>query len=268
MSGLVAAAGDAWGLRGKFELFGAAHLGVFVVVAVVLLFMSRVARDPRRALLSWRLDVALAMVLLWSYPAKLLTRYYGDMVMVVPYLPMHFCDWAAVAAFFALVFRSDRMAELTYFWGMAGTLQGLVTPALSVGFPHPAWFAFFQLHGGVVLVGLYLVIGHGWRPRKGAVLRVFVAACSATRGVRLTSSAGGPQEEVQARVVLVAAGLVDLISVENNYGFLRSKPGSGSMMDALGPWPIYILSMQAVALLFFTLFDMPFWRGRKRRAAG
>lgn len=246
MSGLVAAAGDAWGLRGKFELFGAAHLGVFVVVAVVLLFMSRVARDPRRALLSWRLDVALAMVLLWSYPAKLLTRYYGDMVMVVPYLPMHFCDWAAVAAFFALVFRSDRMAELTYFWGMAGTLQGLVTPALSVGFPHPAWFAFFQLHGGVVLVGLYLVIGHGWRPRKGAVLRVFVAG----------------------NLYLVAAGLVDLISVENNYGFLRSKPGSGSMMDALGPWPIYILSMQAVALLVFTLFDMPFWRGRKRRAAG
>ena len=42
------------------------------------------------------------------------------------------------------------------------------------------------------------------------------AACSATRSVRLTSSAGGPQEEVQARVVLVAAGLVNHCSPEHS----------------------------------------------------
>ena len=235
---------QAWGLRGTFKLFGLPHLMVFIVLIVVLVVISRVARDPAKAALCWKLDLALAIFILWSYPAKLLTRHYGEITMAAPLLPMHFCDWAAAAAFFALILRSERMAEVTYFWGMAGTLQGLVTPAIEVGFPHPAWFAFFQLHGGVVLVGLYLVIGHRWRPKKGAVLRAFILANG----------------------YLVVAALVNLLSVKNNYGFLRSKPASGSLMDALGPWPIYIVSMQVLALLVFILFDLPFWRGRRRRA--
>ena len=239
---MLADSWDAWGLRDKFELFGPAHLGVFALMAVALILMTRVARDPRRAVLCWRQDVILAVIVIWSYPAKILSRHYGDVEMAVPYLPMHFCDWAAVAAFFALVFRSDRMAEIAYFWGMAGTLQGLVTPSLSVGFPHPAWFAFFQLHAGVVLVALYLVIGHRWRPRKGAVLRVFV----------------------YANLYAVVAGTVNLLSERNNYGFLREKPSDGSLMDAMGPWPFYIFWMQLAALLSFILFDMPFWRGRRR----
>ena len=65
---------------------------------------------------------------------------------------------------------------------------------------------------------------------------------------------------------LVAAALVDLLSVSNNYAFLRHKPENGSLMDALGPWPYYIFAMQGVALIVFMLFDMPFWRGRRRRA--
>ena len=238
------AVSDAWGLRGKFDLFGPAHLGVFLVMVIVLVVMVRVARNPAQAQLCRKLDLALAMVVLWSYPAKILSRYYGDVEMAVPLLPMQFCDWASIAAFFALVLRSYRMAELTYYWAMAGTLQGLVTPTITVGFPHPAWFAFFQLHGGVVLVALYLVFGQGLRPRKGAVLRVFV----------------------MANLYAIVAGVVNLLSVNNNYGFLRSKPPSGSMLDILGPWPIYIFWMQVAALIVFTIFDIPFWRGRKRRA--
>ncbi|MGI9240120.1 MAG: TIGR02206 family membrane protein, partial [Verrucomicrobiales bacterium] len=221
-----------------------AHLCVFAVLAITLWVLIVIARDPSRVFLWRKLDVALALVLLWTFPAKVLSRYIGDVTMDPPLWPMQFCDWAAAAGFFTLILRSDRMAELTYFWAMAGTLQGLLTPTIEVGFPHPAWFAFFQLHGGVVLVALYLVFGHGWRPRKGAVIRVFAAA----------------------NVYAVVAGLVNLLSVDNNYGFLRKKPDSGSMLDALGPWPIYLFWMELVALVVFVLFDMPFWRGRRRRA--
>ena len=239
----LAVAGDAWGLRDQFDLFGPAHLGVFAVLALALWGLVAVTRDPSRVFLSHKLDVGLALLLLWSFPAKVLSRYIGDVGMEVALWPMQLCDWAAAAGFFALILRSDRMAEITYFWAMAGTLQGLLTPTIEVGYPHPAWFAFFQLHGGVVLVALYLVFGHGWRPRKGAVMRVFVAV----------------------NFYAVVAGCVNLLSVHNNYGFLRKKPESGSMLDALGPWPIYLLWMELVALLVFVLFDMPFWRGRRAR---
>ena len=240
---LASSSWQAWGLRGKFELFGLPHLCVLGAVLVILVVICRIARDPAKVGLSRNIDLALGILVLWSYPAKILTRYYGDVTMTVPYLPMHFCDWAAVAAFLALVLRIERMAEVAYFWGMAGTLQGLVTPNIEVGFPHPAWFAFFQLHGGVVLVALYLVFGHQWRPRKGAVWRVFLFGY----------------------VYLAVAGVVNLMSERNNYGFLRSKPENGSLMDALGPWPFYLFALQGVALLVFTLFDLPFWRGRRKR---
>ena len=239
---LASSTWEAWGLRGKFELFGLPHLCVLGLMAVVLVVICRIARDPNKTHVSRNIDLALGIFVLWSYPAKVLTRYYGDVTMYSPFLPMHFCDWAAAAAFFALVMRSERMGEVAYFWGMAGTLQGLITPNIEVGYPHPAWFAFFQLHAGVVLVGLYLVIGHRWRPRKGAVLRVFILGNG----------------------YLVIAGIVNLLTGQN-YGFLRSKPANGSLMDALGPWPIYIFAMQGLALLVFILFDMPFWRGRRKR---
>ncbi len=59
-------------------------------------------------------------------------------------------------------------------------------------------------------------------------------SCSATRSVRLTSSAGGAQEEVNARVVLVAAGLVnhcspDHASVET---IATSRVGAGCVLPA------------------------------------
>ncbi|MFT4547935.1 MAG: putative integral membrane protein (TIGR02206 family) [Verrucomicrobiales bacterium] len=245
MNFVLAEMGDGWGLIDGFKLFGPAHIGVFVFVCVALAGMSWLARHPARAGVTLRFELVLAVIVLWSYPAKILTRYYGDVVMTAPFLPMHFCDWAGLAAFFALVLHNERMIEVTYFWGMAGTLQGLVTPNIEVGFPHPAWFAFFQLHAGVVLVGLYFVIGKRWRPKKGAVLRVFILA----------------------NLYLFVAAIVDLMSVENNYGFLRSKPENGSLMDALGPWPFYIFAMQGLALVVFILFDLPFWRGRKKHAS-
>jgi hypothetical integral membrane protein (TIGR02206 family) len=49
-----------------------------------------------------------------------------------------------------------------------------------------------------------------------------------------------------------------------NYLFLSRKPEGGSLLDLLGPWPWYILSLEAVALLLFTILYLPFVIGRSR----
>ena len=41
--------------------------------------------------------------------------------------------------------------ELTYFWGLAGTLQAIVTPDLSAGFPQLEFFMFVVGHLGIVI---------------------------------------------------------------------------------------------------------------------
>jgi hypothetical integral membrane protein (TIGR02206 family) len=53
------------------------------------------------------------------------------------------------------------------------------------------------------------------------------------------------------------AAAVNLLT-GSNYGFLRSNPALASLLDLLGPWPWYILWLEVLAVLLFTLLYLPF----------
>jgi hypothetical integral membrane protein (TIGR02206 family) len=125
--------------------------------------------------------------------------------------------------------------ELTYFWGLGGALQGLITPAIDVGFPDPACLQFFVVHVGLVTSAVFLAFGLGMRPRPGALLRIMLwtNACAA--------------------VAALASWLSD-----GNYMFLREPPPTGSLLDYLGAWPWYVVVAEGVALFVFALLALPF----------
>lgn len=167
-------------------------------------------------------------------------------------LPMHLCNWAAIAGGIALMTRRALAAEMVYFWGLAGTLNGLITPDLEFDAPDPRFFRFFALHSGVVIAALYVVIGLRLTPRPNAVWRMF----------------GWTQ------VYVVAALIVNLIAerletVAGNYAFLMHKPlhAESPLLDALGPHPWYILGLEAVCLTSFFILNLPFAIYRKMREA-
>jgi len=64
----------------------------------------------------------------------------------------------------ALLTRNQRAYELGYFWGLGGTLQGLLTPPLYYDYPDLQFIFFFIQHGGVVAALLYLTLGLHMRP--------------------------------------------------------------------------------------------------------
>lgn len=150
-------------------------------------------------------------------------------------LPMEFCNWALVFSVIALYTWNRTMAEVSYFWIMTGSLQGVVTPDLQVSFPDVYFFVFFINHCGLVISALYLVFGLGLFPSRGSVLR-----------------------SLGFLLLYVAAASVVNLAVDGNYGYLRNKPAAGSLMDYLGPWPWYIASLHAIAGILFAILYFPF----------
>ena len=155
-------------------------------------------------------------------------------------LPLALCNVAVLVAAVACWWHVPVLVELTWFWGLAGTLQGLVTPDLDVGFPHLVFVEYVTGHAGIVVAALFLVVGmHRW-PRPGAVWRVLLISVAWT----------------------VVVGVVDALT-GGNYMFLHRRPGEWTLLSVLGPWPWYLLGATGLALALFTLLDAPFWLARR-----
>jgi hypothetical integral membrane protein (TIGR02206 family) len=232
-----------------FHAWGSAHvitLAIVVAFIAVLILVTRAGGER----IARSLEIALAAVLFLCWPLNLLIYWHYGWLTASNLLPLQLCDAAAIFGFFALLKRWPLMCELLYFWGLAGTLQGLVTPALDVSWPHPRYIAFFLLHGGVVAAALQVVIGRGIVPRPGAVRRAlgWLIVYGAVAG---------------AADYLINHAFHDDV----NYGFLCAKPPTASLIDALGPWPWYLVGLFAVAVVFFSLLNLPFVIRRRARRA-
>jgi hypothetical integral membrane protein (TIGR02206 family) len=156
-------------------------------------------------------------------------------------LPLQLCDVVAFVAAGALWFRRPLLVELTYFWGIAGTANGLLSPDVQDHFPGYLFLQYFIAHGAIVAAALFLVVGLRIEPRRGALLRV----------VALTVALAA----LDAGVNLVTGG---------NYMYLRYPPGVANLLDLLGPWPWYILAAAGLAVVIFLCLDLPFAVSRLR----
>ena len=149
-----------------------------------------------------------------------------------------------IAAVIALWRGSPLAFELTWFWAGSATVQALLTPDLHRSFPDYRWWWFVIAHSGVIVAAVLLAWGMRRTPRPGAVRRAFAWSLLVTG--------------------LAAAGTV---LFDGNYMFLREPPEEDSLLDLMGPWPWYIASAAALALVLFWLLDRPF-DGRRKRLTG
>lgn len=159
-------------------------------------------------------------------------------------LPLDLCDVALVIAAIACWWPEWQLGiELTYFWGLAGTLQAVATPDLAAGFPHLEFFQFVIGHVVIVVAAVYLVVGLRLAPRPGSVPKVFAITAGYTALV----------------------GVVDLL-LDANYMYLAHEPRSTSLLSVLGPWPWYIVSAAGVAIVLFRLLDVAYRQAARRTA--
>jgi hypothetical integral membrane protein (TIGR02206 family) len=188
----------------------------------------------------------LAAVLVANEVAELIYIGRVDAPSLRQHLPFQLCDWVMVACVVALLLRRRLAYEMAYFWGLCGSLQAVLTPDLREDFPHFHFFTFMIAHALVIVTVIYLTLGMRMRPYPRSLARIFA----------------------WSQVYLVVTAAIDW-ALGANYGYLCRKPQGRSLLDALGPWPWYLLSLQAIALAMFALVYAPFALAdaRRRRAA-
>ncbi len=219
-----------------FHPWGTSHQIVLAIVGVVLITLLVLART-RFASLAERV---LGTLLLALYPVGLIVHGLCGSLTAQTMLPLQYCDIATIAGGLALWTRRQFWCEVVYFFGIAGTLQGLLTPALVYDFPDPRFFLFFVMHGGVPVTSFYVVSAMRQRPQAGAVRRV------------MSFSLGW----------YAVTALVNL-ALGTNYAFQCQKPPQASLFDHLGPVPWHNVSAMALGLAVYTLLHLPFTGRRK-----
>jgi hypothetical integral membrane protein (TIGR02206 family) len=207
--------------------WSAGHLAALAATALAAAVLVTGARR-RGGAWSARARQALALLLLAGFAGEQLTyALRGDWSAEVN-LPLQLTDAVTLVSAVALWRPAPLLVELTYFWALSASLQALVTPDLDQNAPDVLYFTYLATHGGAVAAACLLVFGERRAPRPGAVTRAYAITAA-----------------------FAACAALGTLATGGNYMFLRRKPVRGSLLDAMGPWPVYILTGAALGLVLF-----------------
>ncbi|CAG7637041.1 TIGR02206 family membrane protein [Paenibacillus allorhizosphaerae] len=224
-----------------FMMFTPQHIIPLAGIALLILLLYLYRRPLQRDVSVRTIRIALSFILI-VFEALLYGWYfYYARFSLEESLPLQLCSISYILTIIVLLFPSYRLYEFLYFAGIGGALQALLTPAAILsGFPHFTYFYFFVGHGAIVWVALYMTWVHGYRPTWRSIWRVLLIL----------------------NVLLAVIVPINRLT-GGNYLFVAEKPPGQSLLDYLGPWPWYLLSLEAVAAVIFVLLYLPFVR-RKR----
>lgn len=201
-------------------------LGVFLI-----LWAKKQPSDTQNKVGVFMADFIAFWVILWS----VIKLWLGKFTLQED-LPFHLCNFIGLAVLFISRKKSYLAFEILFFWIIAGTLQGLITPVLYNSFPNYNFIKFWIVHAGLVVYILYVVFVQKMYPTFKSIFKS-VAALS------------------------IYAGIVYIINdiLNANYLFLQHKPEGGSLLDAFGEWPQYIFVTLLIIIPFFGLIYLPFY---------
>src|SRR5437763_1274293 len=220
----------------QFQPYGLPHLTVIFLTIVLPFGLAAMVRRRKSHRGENVIIGVLTGVLVLNYVVYLIFIRSHGVVDWRQMLPMQMCDWGMVVVIVAMWTGSERWFEIAYFWGIGGTLQAILTPNLRYGFPDWRFISFFTSHSGIIVGVIFLMLTRRYRPYPMSLVRVWL----------------------WSEFYFVVGLIVDNLT-GSNYGFLLHKPEAFSILSFLSDWwPLYLLQMHGVALLFFLVLYAPF----------
>jgi hypothetical integral membrane protein (TIGR02206 family) len=217
-----------------FEWFGPEHVIALTIITLagLCLPLLRAWNERQRRIFRYTLAIFLIIdELAWHAWAA-----YWDIWTIQFMLPLHMCSLMVWLSAWMLFTKNRDIYVLTYFIGIGGALQALLTPDITgYSFPHFRAFQTFIAHGLLVLIPIYMTLVEGFRPTLRSVGRVFI----------------------WTNLYMIPVFFLNLW-LGSNYLFIAYKPEFPTLLDLLAPWPWYVLELEIVGLVIAFLLYLPF----------
>lgn len=225
-----------------FRLFSPAHLitlALFLGLAVFWFLLPPLPAPTAAAirigfgLLMWTLEIGWH---LWNI-------YVGDWS-IRETLPFHLCSVLVWLTGLMLITANPQLWLFSYFFGIGGGFMAILTPdAGRFDFPHYRYLHTMVSHGLLMNAPLLMIALYGFRPTFADALWVSAIAF----------------------LYMLFVFPLNFI-LKSNYMYLRHKPPTASIYDAMPQWPWYIPTILLVALAIVALEYAPWaiidWLGR------
>lgn len=224
-----------------FETYGTSHLVVLTIFGVGVVAIILLARRWRGTATErvFRRGFAITIVAV-TVPLQIL-QFTPDEWNIQTSLPLQLCDFGWVFAVHALWTGNRLSATVTYLWGITLTSQGLLTPDLHSDFPEPRFLMFWGMHVLVIWASFALVPG----------LKILPTWHTYRQTVAITTA-------------WAASTYVFNVVADTNYGYLNRLPKSASLLDLLGPWPLYVVLEIVIIAVVWALLTWPWTRASER----
>ena len=219
-----------------FEIFGNSHIATLLTIIAIafILPISLKDRDSEKILIAKFLGVS-AIIL------ELIKPFIWHYSMDFPWarlIPIHMCNLSTIFIGIFLLTKKRIFFEVSFFWGIGGGLNALLTPDVPKNFPDPQYVLFFVGHGLLIVAIVFASLGLKNRPTLSSV----------RNGIYFSLA------------VLPIIYLVNiLIGPPANYWYLGVKPVGESLLDFFPDPPFHIPLLIILGIVVFYLIYSPFW---------
>ena len=153
-------------------------------------------------------------------------------------IPIHMCNLSAIFIGIFLLTKTRLFFEVSFFWGIGGGINALLTPDIPKDFPDPQFILFF--------------VGHGLM-----IVAIFFACLSLNNRPTLNSVRNGIYFSLALLPIIYLVN--ELIGPPANYWYLGMKPEGESLFNFFPSPPLHIPVLIFLGIILFYLIYSPYW---------
>jgi len=220
-----------------FVIFGTSHIFtlLFIIAIAFLIPVSIKNRKYEDKIFIAKIIGFLAILLelikpfIWHYSMEFAW---------IELIPIHMCNLSTFFIGIFLLTEKRLFFEVSFFWGIGGGLNALLTPDIPNNFPDPQFILFFIGHGFLMIAIAYASISLKNRPTLKSVKNGIYFSLMSLPLIYIINELLGP---------------------EANYWYLASKPEGDSIFNLLPDPPMHIPALIIIGVMLFFAIYSPYW---------